>query len=618
VNLHENIEVLLHDTLDVSIPLFAPELILCATIVLMLLIRVFNLRWLLVAGPPVSAFWIALAGSVVAFLTTVPTIGTEVARSEMFTGLLVYDGMTVFFRAVLLLFAWLFVIFTRFSGVVDREGTADFYCLVLGSTLGMCIMVSANHMLMVFLGVEMASVPSYVLAGMLKRCRKSSEAALKYAIYGAGAAGVMLYGISLLAGVLGSVHLPTMATQLSQIMADGALGDRHMVLVLGMLMVMVGLAFKLSAVPFHFWCPDVFEGATAEVNAFLSVASKAAALALLIRVSVGLVNVPSDEPSALVANAVAPTGLHEEQGELNPGDDAPGYTASPLRGLDRESANADAIDPHTIESDTFAPDSQFHLASSAVLQPPASSLQPTSPSDPMRPARMYLAALIGLLAAITCTFGNLAAYGQTNIKRLLAYSTIAHAGIMMMPVAAAVTVIGTPDGTDLAEKSLAAVAFYVAVYLFMNFGAFAIVAILRNAIGSEEIADYAGLINRCPGTVICLSLILLSLLGLPPLAGFPAKLYVFASLAQMMDQPLLFVLLVIAAMNTVLSLFYYLRVVKTMALDPEPVDRRPVDMFRVFQGGVFMTALTVPVVLLGVFFGPLHEWALAAAKDLIS
>ena len=196
--------------------------------------------------------------------------------------MLVYDTFTVYFRTLLLLFAVLFVIFTQHLGHSRRDDAPDVYALVLGATLGMCMMASANHLLMVFLGVEMASVPSYALAGMLKGRRQSSEAALKYAVYGAGAAGVMLYGISLLAGVLGSCPLPTMAVRLAELLQPANLehgigADTHMVLALGGLMVMVGLAFKLSAVPFHFWCPDVFEGASAEVNAFLSVASKAAA-----------------------------------------------------------------------------------------------------------------------------------------------------------------------------------------------------------------------------------------------------------------------------------------------------------------------------------------------------
>ena len=155
------------------------------------------------------------------------------------------------------------------------------------ATVHMCLMASANHLLMVFMAIEMASVPSYVLAGMLKGRRQGSEAALKYAIYGAGTAGVMLYGISLVCGLVGIAHLPTMAILLAEQLPTFESGEL-MVLSLGGLMLGVGLAFKLSAVPFHFWCPDVFHGACAEVNSFLSVTSKAAALALLVRVAIGI------------------------------------------------------------------------------------------------------------------------------------------------------------------------------------------------------------------------------------------------------------------------------------------------------------------------------------------
>src|SRR6266404_2074757 len=229
---------------------------------------------------------------------SLPSFRTEL----VICGTIVLMLLLLLFRGLLMFFAVVFVVLTLISGIPDREDAPDFYSLVLGATLGMCIMASANHLLTIFLGVEMASVPSYALAGMLKGRRKSSEAALKYSIYGARTAGIMLYGISLLAGVLGSCHLPTMANNLAQFVESGTIGDRTMVLVLGGLMVMVGLAFKLSAVPFHFWCPDVFEGASAEVNAFLSVASKAAALALLVRVVIGFGTLP-DQPRPSVALA---------------------------------------------------------------------------------------------------------------------------------------------------------------------------------------------------------------------------------------------------------------------------------------------------------------------------
>ena len=285
------VDNLLSDTLQVSLPMFRPELVICATIVVMLFVRVFN--W----GAKIDPFWLALIGTLVAWWYALPAGGIahlgDVGRHEIFTGMLVYDSLTVFFRMFLVAFAFWFIILVRMTGLADKQDGQDFYTLLLGATLGMCIMASANHLMTIFLGVEMASVPSYVLAGILKGRRRASEAALKYAVFGAGAAGVMLYGISLLAGLLGTAHLPTIAQKLAamDISAKIASGDSAgtlMVLALAGLMIMVGLAFKLSAVPFHFWCPDVFEGASAEVDAFLSVASKAAAMALLVRVALGV------------------------------------------------------------------------------------------------------------------------------------------------------------------------------------------------------------------------------------------------------------------------------------------------------------------------------------------
>ncbi|MEX0585886.1 MAG: proton-conducting transporter membrane subunit, partial [Pirellulales bacterium] len=270
-------------TLD-SVKLFQPELWLSGTVVLLLAIRL--PRW----GRAIDPALVAMLGTAVALASQVWLVReygpwldeTHAGRFELFTGLLVYDSFTVFVRMFLIGFVLVFLLFTKISGVPDRVASPDVYTLVLGATVGMCLMASANHLLIVFLGVEMASVPSYALAGLLKGRRKSSEAALKYAVYGAGAAGVMLYGISLLAGIAGSVHLPTIAQLLAERLPTLGQGEQMALAVAG-LMITAGLAFKLSAVPFHFWCPDVFEGATAEVNAFLSVASKGAALALLVR-----------------------------------------------------------------------------------------------------------------------------------------------------------------------------------------------------------------------------------------------------------------------------------------------------------------------------------------------
>jgi NADH-quinone oxidoreductase subunit N len=504
---------------------FRPELVICATIVAILLARIFLPRW------KSAAYYLMLLGTAMAFYFNMAGIGfPNLARqsTQIFDGLLVYDGFSLYMHGLLLVFVLLFTAFTLVSRVPDQEDAGEFYVLVLGALLGMSLMVAANHLVIILVGVEMASVPSYVLAGLLRNRRESSEAALKYAVYGAGAAGIMLFGMSLLAAVLGSVHLPTMAQRLAELLESGTGTDRMAVLILGALMVMVGVGFKLAAVPFHFWAPDVFEGATAEVAAFLSVASKAAALALLVRLAIAFSFVP---------------------------------------------------DPVLLEV--------------------------------LAPVRLFIALLIALMAAITCTFGNLAAYGQTNMKRLLAYSTIAHAGYMMMPIAAVVALIG--DNLLGAREAAAALAVYITIYLFMNLAAFAGVAFLRNATASEDLNDYSGLVRRSPGFAVCMAIVMFSLLGLPPLGGFVAKVTVFLALIDAK----LWALLAIGLLNTVLSLFYYLRVVKVMVLGPERVDR-PLPAISLWSApGLFFAWLTVPVVALFFLWGGLSNWAQAATAALL-
>ena len=214
-NIHTLVFDLWKDTRD-GIYHFLPESILCAVMVLLLLVRI--VKW----TERRDVFWLALGGTVAALLFTSfwTLFSEEIPRQELFTGMLVYDGFTVLLRGILIGFAVLFLLFSRLTRVPDKEERPDVFVLVLGATLGMCLMASANHMLTVFLAVEMASVPSYVLAGMLKGQRKSSEASLKYAVYGAGAAGVMLYGISLIAGITNTLHLPTMATELARLYPD--------------------------------------------------------------------------------------------------------------------------------------------------------------------------------------------------------------------------------------------------------------------------------------------------------------------------------------------------------------------------------------------------------------
>ena len=587
-NIHTLVFDLWKDTRD-GIYHFLPESILCAVMVLLLLVRI--VKW----TERRDVFWLALGGTVAALLFTSfwTLFSEEIPRQELFTGMLVYDGFTVLLRGILIGFAVLFLLFSRLTRVPDKEERPDVFVLVLGATLGMCLMASANHMLTVFLAVEMASVPSYVLAGMLKGQRKSSEASLKYAVYGAGAAGVMLYGISLIAGITNTLHLPTMATELAQLYPDMK-PDTLMVLALGGLMIGVGLAFKLSAVPFHFWCPDVFEGATAEVAAFLSIASKAAALALLVRVAIGIGVVQSD-PAVAIAE---------------PTEAASRLASAGLYALaDEEEPPAPVVDAPTGATSAVA-------ASPAEMKPPAAEPTAAAHGSPLEPVRNFIGQLIAFLAILTCTFGNLAAYGQTNAKRLLAYSTIAHAGYMMMAVPPILAMaVAHPAG---AHDAVSGLAIYMIVYVFMNLTAFAFVAFFHDKIQSDEIADYAGLIQHSPLAVILLSLTLFSLVGLPPLAGFIGKFAIFASLAQgwsVSGQSHLMVLLVAGGINTAISLFYYLRVVKTMTMSPAPESRTACALGPFHLG--FLILLSIPTAALILWWQPLKLLADHAAAGLL-
>ena len=504
---------------------FFPELVICATIVLMLLMRLLpyfdrmHMAW--VALPLTATALYSAWSQWMGFADFDPRSGNPF-QLDLFSGLLVFDNFTIFLKMFLLGFTVLVIGLGMLTGIPDREDSADFYCLLLGSVLGMSIMASANHLLMVFMGVEMTSVPSYALAGFLKGRRQSSEAALKYVVYGGGAAGIMLYGISLIAGKFGTAYLP----DLVQFMSKGSMADP--LILLGLLFILIGIAFKLAAVPFHFWCPDVFEGAAAEVAAFLSVASKGAALALLGRFTLGLAGLSGGDPTAANWGRVAE----------------------------------------------------------------------------------YLVPVLAVFAALTTSFGNLAAYSQNNLKRLLAYSTIAHAGFMMMGLA------------TLNREGAGAVLFYLVVYLFMNLGAFTVVAFLRNLTGSEDLRDFRGLIYRSPVLVITLGVFLLSLLGLPPLGGFAAKFNIFLALyegAQQFNQAglsgpaaWLYALIVIGGLNTVLSLFYYVKVLKVMVIDKplELVEDRPVETLPIpWLPGLYVSLLAAVVLALGIFWNALSQAA---------
>lgn len=514
-----------------SLYFFLPELVLSLSIVLMLLARLIDL------DKCIPTHWISLLGGMSAFILVLYQFWQMTAPDampvEIFTGLAVHDSFSIFFRGFLTFFLVFVIVLTVLSGIPDDEDAPDFYSLLSGAVIGMMLMSSANHLLMLFVGIEMASVPGYALTGFLKGRRQSSEAALKYVVYGAGTAGVMLFGISLLAGLLGTAEFPELARRF-QIIFNGHMGMQDPMarcVMLALLMISVGFAFKLSAVPFHFWAPDAFNGASAEVGAFLSIASKAAAFALLVRFTLEL------------------TG------------DATGVSSG--------------------------------LALTCGIG-------------------------LGFLASLTATFGNLAAYSQRNMKRMLAYSTIAHAGYMLMAVSALLVLQSGNALPEAGHRAIQGLLYYLCVYLFMNLGAFAIVAFIRNQTFSEEIDDYKGVWQQSPVLAVSMAICLFSLVGIPPLGGFYGKAFIFAALYDATRVHwFMWVVLIAGGVNTVLSLFYYLRVAKYMCIDERAVDAPELTLKAGSSPGMYVMLLAGMVLLLGIIINPLSKVALHAARSFL-
>lgn len=472
---------------------FVAELVLIGTIVAVLLSAFRSRRSNVVAGL-VSLAGVSLA--VVGLLVVRPTEG-----SEHFRGMLVSDNFGVLWKVLLLAFtAGIVLMWFSTTRVTMHEGDGpEFFTLLLGACLGMCLMGSTSNLLMIFMAVEMASLPSYVLAGFRKTDAVGSEAALKYVLFGASTSAVMVYGLSMLYGLYGTLQINELASLVD-------LGG-SVPLAVALVGILAGVGFKISAVPFHFWCPDVFEGAGVDVAAFLSVASKGAGLVLLLRVFMTIAH-------------------------------AWGYAGNEV------------------------------LTAMAITA--------------------------GALGAITCTVGNTAAYIQTNIKRLLAYSSIAHAGYMLCILS--LVVEGGSSGGPLAEVAAQALLVYLAVYLFMNLGAFTVGGLVYRETGGESLEDYAGLGRRSPLLAACMSAFMFSLVGLPPFAGFGAKVYVMWKLGA--NGTWWWILVGVIGVNTVFSLYYYMRVVRVMYMEESKKGQMVVSPL---GGGLALVCAVMLVVMLVAF-----------------
>ncbi len=476
---------------------FWAELILVASIVSVLVAPFFSRK-----SNTLCAL-IALSGLLLALLSLL-LIGCEHTTGTFFRSLLLSDPVAYFWKILLLIFASCIVLlwFVTASPSLHEGDGPEFFTLLLGATLGMCLMVSTTHLLMLVMAIEMASLPSYVLAGFRKTHRVGAEASLKYVLFGAVTSSIMIFGVSLLYGLFGTLQWPDLAAKLLATTSGSAL------LVVGLSGLIVGIGFKISAVPFHFWCPDVFEGASIEVSAFLSVASKGAALLLLLRLTQTLAQAGSFADSSTLGT---------------------------------------------------------------------------------------LAVLIGLLGAISATVGNTAAFFQQNIKRLLAYSSIAHAGYMLCAVSLLIRGNRAEAGFDPSAAAAQALLLYLAVYLFMNLGAFSVAGVVWRETGSEDISAFAGLGKRSPVLALCMAVFMFSLVGLPPLAGFTAKVNILWALIQ--NGSYWWILVGVIGLNTIISLYFYARVVKVMYLEDSEAPE--------FVGQPIGLALSVgsAVLLLVLFLG---------------
>jgi NADH-quinone oxidoreductase subunit N len=406
-------------------------------------------------------FLVTSLGLLAALWLTFPLTGAR--EGTLFYGMLALDPMAVFFKAFLVLTSILVLLATPGSKELEKRHLGEFYVLLLGVTLGMMLLASSCDMLMLFLSLEMVSLSSYIMVGYLRDDRQSNEASLKYILFGTVSTGSMLYGITLLFGLTGTTRISAIRDALTR--GAGADGNSLMLLV-STVLILAGFGFKTAAVPFHFWCPDVYTGAPTPVTAFLSVAPKAAGFAALVRFFY--------------------TGLAEEG--------TTGWS--------------------------------------------------------MLPSVNWMALLL-LLSIVTMTFGNIAALRQDNLKRLLAYSSIAHAGYILMG-----SVVVTSEGIQ-------AILIYLITYLFMNLGAFLIVIEIYNRTGSFDIKDYRGLYRRSPFLTVSMTVFLLSLMGIPPFAGFFGKFFVFAAAVKRE----LAWFAVIGALNSVIGVYYYARIIKTMIIE---------------------------------------------------
>lgn len=443
---------------------------------------------------------------------TQPTPGPNgMPGNVLLNGAFVVDGLTMLSRLVFITAALVTALLTR--DYASTANPAEFYGLLLFSTIGMNLMAGAGEMISAYLALELASVSLYIMAGYFKGDLRSSEAGIKYYIFGALSSGVLLYGLSLWYGyaAYNKVANPTMFSAIAEVL--GQAGTNSNLLYLSLIFIISGLGYKVAVVPFHSWSPDVYQGAPTPVTAFLATASKTAGFVLLYRV---LVN-------------------------------------------------------------GFGP-----LAGSAAV---------TSGFGGW-------ASILAFIAFLTMTYGNLAAITQTNAKRLLAYSSIAHAGFLLLGLIG-VYAPGSPGG-QFSQFGVQSLMYYLIAYTFTNLGAFGALAAISRVVGGDDLSDLNGLYKRNLGLAVLMAVFVLSLAGIPPLSGFWAKFMVF----QAGWESGAIWLVVVAVLNTIISLYYYLRLLKAMFMH-EPLTEERISVPAGINFSLVISALIVFIMgLIPNFFLP--------------
>jgi NADH-quinone oxidoreductase subunit N len=470
-----------------------PEGILAGAVILILLLE-------LVLRRKATFGEIALLATAGACLFGAQQAGGQ--QGWLFNRMVALDSFSIFFKIVLGLAGFAAVWMSIGSKELRDQHPGEYYAILLSCTLGMFYMAASTNLLMAYLSLEFVSLTSYILSGFLKGSRRSSEAALKYLIYGGVASGAMVYGMSLVFGLTGSLDYAVIGQRLAAVEGSGP------VIFIALVLVLAGFGYKISMVPFHMWAPDVYEGAPLPVTAFLAVGSKAAGVAMLVRFFYPGVSAMAGDGSWI-----------------------------PVEGVDWPG-------------------------------------------------------LMIVVAMVTMTLGNLAALRQDNVKRLLAYSSVAHAGYMLMGF-----VVLTNDG-------LQAMLFYVVVYYLMNLGAFAVLMMVLNNSGREDMQGLRGLAWRGGALpAVAMAVFMFSLAGIPPFAGFIGKFYLFAAVVNQH----MWTLAIVAGLNSVVALYYYARIVRTMFLDL-PVDGDPV-MSIDLHNSVLVGTLVVGTLVFGVYWAPVVSFA---------